>query len=258
MKKRVILIILFIVFALVLLFSGFQICRILLSNGENRKAYSDLANECVRVETTPTSVQGTEPTGEGDSTDNTVPNITIDFDKLHRQSKDAIGWLYLPGTVINYPVVQGTDNNFYLKHMANGEQNASGSLFADCGNRPDFSDYNTVIFGHNMKNHSMFGTLSYYQDQSYYNEHPVMYLYTESANYTLELICGFYTNGTSELYLIPAEESRTRSFVEYGISHSTFVSRAAVEEGDRLVTLSTCSYGPEGDRYVVMAKLTEQ
>ena len=90
---------------------------------------------------------------------------------------DVIAWIDIPGLSISYPVVQGTDNAYYLHHLFTGEYNSSGSIFADWHNQPDFADPNTIVYGHNMKNGSMFGTLSHYQDQALWEENPYFYLY---------------------------------------------------------------------------------
>ena len=94
--------------------------------------------------------------------------------------KEIIGWIYSDGTPINYPIVQTTNNEYYLRRLIDGTYNQAGSIFMDYKNSSDFSDYNTIIYGHNMKNDSMFGTLTSYESQDYYNEHKEMYLYSEN------------------------------------------------------------------------------
>ena len=84
-----------------------------------------------------------------------------------------IGWIYSSDTTINYPVVQGSDNAYYLKHLADGTENRNGCPFLDVQNRPDFTDDNSIIYGHHMQNGTMFADISWYEDQNYYNEHPV-------------------------------------------------------------------------------------
>mgnify|MGYP002465836722 CR=1 FL=1 len=87
------------------------------------------------------------------------PELQIDFAELIRTNPDFRGWLYFPALDISYPVVQGKDNAYYLHHLFSGESNINGSIFVDCHNQPDFTDQNTIVYGHNMKNGSMFGTL---------------------------------------------------------------------------------------------------
>ena len=117
----------------------------------------------------------------------------INFKALQAVNPDVIGWIYSPNTTINYPVVQGDDNAYYLKHLADGTENRNGCPFLDVQNRPDFTDDNSIIYGHHMQNGTMFAGISWYEDQSYYDEHPVMYLMTPSATYRIELFSGYIT-----------------------------------------------------------------
>ena len=99
----------------------------------------------------------------------TEPPIAIDFDALLNRNKDVIGWLYCPDTVINYPVVQGKNNDQYLRKDLDGKYLVSGTLFADYRNGELNEDANYIIYGHNMKNGTMFSSLAKYKQQSYYN-----------------------------------------------------------------------------------------
>lgn len=103
--------------------------------------------------------------------------LEIDFAGLKAVNLDVIAWIQIPALDISYPVVQGKDNAYYLHHLFSGESNINGSIFVDCHNQPDFTDQNTIVYGHNMKNGSMFGTLDKYQDKELFEQHPEFYLY---------------------------------------------------------------------------------
>lgn len=103
--------------------------------------------------------------------------LEIDFAGLKAVNPDVIAWIQIPALDISYPVVQGKDNAYYLHHLFSGESNINGSIFVDCHNQPDFTDQNTIVYGHNMKNGSMFGTLDKYQDKELFEQHPEFYLY---------------------------------------------------------------------------------
>jgi len=184
-----------------------------------------------------------------------VPDIGISFELLKTVSADAVAWLYCPDTLIDYPVMKADDYAYYLSHLPDGTPNANGSLFVDFNNTPDFSDSLTIIYGHNMKSKMMFGSLAQYKSQEYYDEHPCMYLYTQEANYRIELLYGC---------VIGAGQWRERSFMykenagallAYAAHNTTFDSRAAYLKGDRIVAMSTCSYEFEDARYVVVGIL---
>ena len=98
----------------------------------------------------------------------------VDHEKLAEMNGDYRCWIYNPGTQIDYPVVQSEDNSHYLKRMFNGDRNSAGTLFIDYRNLPDFQDPNSLIYGHHMRNNSMFGTLTDYYVEGYYEAHPFM------------------------------------------------------------------------------------
>lgn len=183
--------------------------------------------------------------------------IEVDFEALWETNEDVVGWIYCEDTPINLPVVQAEDNDYYLRRLIDGTWNSSGTLFVDYRNADDFSDSNTIIYGHNMKNKGMFGTLPNYKEQSYYDEHPLMCLLTPDGNYKVELIAGYVTSSTSEIYSFGQTEEEVLAFVEQSIEKSTFASDFQVLQGDRFVTLSTCSYEYDNARYVLIGRLIQ-
>ena len=181
--------------------------------------------------------------------------IEVDFEVLWETNEDVVGWIYCEDTPINFPLVQAEDNDYYLRRLIDGTCNSSGTLFVDYRNADDFSDSNTIIYGHNMKNKGMFGTLSNYKEQSYYEEHPVMWLLTPEESYKVELIAGYVTASTSEIYSFGLVEEDILALVEKSIEQSTFTSGFQVSQGDSYVTLSTCSYEYDNARYVLIGRL---
>ena len=125
----------------------------------------------------------------------------------------------------------------------------------DSCNQANFSDWNTVIYGHNMKDGTMFGTLPEYRKQTYYDAHPVLYLFTPQQMYRVELVAGYLTAATSEAYSTPQSQDERDLLLEAAREHSTFVSSTTVEPDDRVITLSTCSYEYNDARYVLVGVL---
>lgn len=187
----------------------------------------------------------------------TYPDIKVDLLKVKEQYPSVVGWLYCPNTQINYPVVQGKDNAYYVKRMPNGASNAAGSIFMDYRDNAALTDFAHVLYGHNMKNNSMFGTVLEYRKEGYFEEHPYMFYFTEGKTYRLEIFAGVNTISTSNLYLEPAEDKRAE-FINNAIAKSTFTSSVNVTAQDRIFLMSTCS-GSVGQnkRYVLFSKLTE-
>lgn len=179
----------------------------------------------------------------------------IDFEELQKISKDAVAWIYIPGTEINYVIAQTDNNSYYLDSQLNGGYSVGGTLFMDYLNAPDLSDWNTIIYGHHMKNGTMFGSLKNYKEQEYYESHPVVYLYTPKQNYRVELIAAYTTDPEDSIYTIPGTKEERDEIVANAIEKSDFTSDVTVDGEDRLVTLSTCAYDFADARYVVLGKI---
>jgi sortase B len=180
----------------------------------------------------------------------------VDFDSLKAINPDIAGWLICEDTSINYPVVQGRDNSYYLNHLFDGTVNKAGCLFIDYQNTPGFADQNTIIHGHNMKNKTMFSALTKYKDQEFYEKHRRMKLLTEERNYFIELFAGYVTDQQDNAWQIGfADEDGFKAWIKQAVARSTFRSDVAVGAEDRVVTLSTCSYEFDDARYVLFGKL---
>ena len=180
----------------------------------------------------------------------------IDHEKLAGINADYACWLYAPDTQIDYPVVRGADNSSYLHRLFNGDWNASGTLFIDYRNLPDFQDPNTLIYGHHMRNDSMFGSLTDYGLDGYYAAHPFLLMVSPKEIAVVELFAGYTTSRDDHCYDIAISDSDDMlAFVNAATAKSDFASGAEVLPGDRLVTLSTCAYVFENARYIAIGRL---
>ncbi|MFV0465987.1 MAG: class B sortase [Lachnospiraceae bacterium] len=181
----------------------------------------------------------------------------IDFDRLMEQNKDTAAWI-TDGYQINYPIVQGSDNEFYLNHLFSGEVSKVGCIFMDYRNESDFSDKNTVLYGHNMQDGSMFETLMNYKEQEYYETHPTLYLYTPAGDYTVELFAGVVVEDSP--FIIQLRFSDSQEYLDYinaARTGSTFDSDEVLTENDQIVTLATCTYETGNARYLLFGRLVE-
>lgn len=182
----------------------------------------------------------------------------INAEQLAAMNGDYACWLYAPGTPIDYPVVQGEDNSYYLHRLFNGEHNACGTLFIDYRNLSGFQDPNTLIYGHHMRNGSMFKAITYYAEQSYFDSHPYMLIVTPEKLYLVELLAGYTTSKTDHCYDIAISDAEDmQAFVSEARAKSNFQSDIEILPGERLVTLSTCAYAFENARYIVIGRLTD-
>ena len=256
MKKqtRILLTILCLVFLSVFLFSGYKLYSIMHEYNTAKRMYNGLSGEFVaqtEKEQAPAQTQTPE-----EEEPREVSPITVDFDALLAQSKDVVGWLYCADTVINYPVVQGEDNDFYLYRFIDGTYNGSGSLFVDFRCTGDFSGELSVIYGHHMQNGTMLASICNYGKQEYYDAHPVLYLNTPTQNYRVEVFSGFITAADSSAYTWDfASDAEYAAYLEKMKGFSDFACDVEVGVEDRVIMLSTCTYEYDNARYVLYGKL---
>lgn len=161
---------------------------------------------------------------------------------------------------VNYPVTQTDDNEYYLHHLYDGTYNKTGCLFADYENQEDFSDRNTIIYGHNMRDGSMFATLNEYDEQSYYDGHPQMYLVTPDGGYVVEIFTAFVAkpsesgSDTSPWRLSFKDDGAYTTWLSEMAGRSVIKTDVTVTSSDKVLTLSTCTPGG-ASRFIVMGKL---
>lgn len=254
---KVILIIVLAVCVGLFVYSGLNLIKINKEYKEARDYYDELSETYVSVAQEPEKDTTSDAVEVDESAaDKEVCPITVDFNNLLATNKDVCAWIYSPDTVINYVVVQGEDNNNYLHHKLDGTYNASGTLFIDCECSPNFSGANTIIYGHNMKDGSMFASLHNYVDQSYYDAHPIMYISTPAGDYKLEIFSCFTCDFDADTYTLSfASEAEYSAFLNKMVSQSNVKTNVSVDSSERIVTLSTCTYEYDNARYVVMGKL---
>ena len=185
------------------------------------------------------------------------PPIDVDFEKLKSINDDVIGWIYVDALPdISYPIVQGKDNQTYLHQTYEKNYNFAGTIFVDYENGRDFNDCNTLVYGHNMKNGSMFGHLKKFtEDEKLYNNDRYFWILTPDKNYRYEIISAYTTGVNSDTYTLfkgPGEEfeeylKKIKSYSDIKTEDTELTIK------DKIVTLSTCT-GNESTRFVVQGK----
>lgn len=255
----------------------------LLERGEGDGYYDSLAN--LRATEEPVFLPGTAPTaylrpfvtspptrkpapgataepeaselpGDAAAEASATPGSAIDFDTLLLTCPDAVGWLRLEDSPIDYPIVQGSDNSFYLTHLPDRRENINGSIMMDVDNDPLFQDDVTILHGHNMRSGAMFGLLDQYYHEEYYKGHETMTLYTPGGDYTVEVVAAWMVDGETFGYPTFFESSELFDrFIQRAKSQSKFESGVEVQYGDKLLLMSTCAYVFESARYIVLGVL---
>ena len=238
--------------------SSFMLVQEIGEYRESAEAYDGLADlvEMPQQEEKPDTTE--ETSGEDDS----VVLPSVDFEILQENGPDIIAWLTLPDTAVNYPVTQAEDNDYYLRHLYDGTYNKAGCLFADYENKKDFSDRNTIIYGHNMRDGSMFASLNEYKEQSYYDSHPQMYLVTPDGGYLCDIFAAFEAkpkesgSDTSPWRMEWKDDGAYTTWLSAMADRSVVETDVTVTSSDKVLTLSTCTPGG-ASRFIVMGKLTE-
>lgn len=225
-------------------FSGWNLYKELHEYKESKETYEKLTPEVV-IENPDTNEVDTAP--------------LFDWEKLKGINGDFVGWIRLDDSTVDYPFVQGTDNEYYLRHLFDGTYNNSGCVFMDVNNNRDFSDKNTILYAHNMKNGTMFASIEKYKDASYYDGHKVIHIYTEAATYDVYPVAGIVTDGQDDYVRTSFNDDNDfMSYVNRFVSSSTFTSEQSIEPTDRIVMLSTCNYDRSDGRYVLIGKLVQE
>lgn len=194
-------------------------------------------------------------------TDNKEGTITLsETDKrvlqniaaLHEENEDVIGWIQFDTLDISYPIMQGKDNEYYLNHTFTGEENTSGSIFMDATNIPDFEDYHTIIYGHNMKNLSMFGLLKNYKKKDFYNGNEYFTIYSLNNVYRYRIFAYYDISMYGDLYNVEfGPDDYFQGFIDNMIKRSYYETGIRPVKTDKIMTLSTCS--AKEKRFVINA-----
>ena len=165
---------------------------------------------------------------------------------------DVVGWLTIPDTRIDYPFALGDDNSYYLGRDMYGNDAVAGTLFMDCRCSADLSDFNTIIYGHNMKNNSMFGDLSHFADTWFFENNRRGTIFLDDGTYTLEIFAYMVVSAEDKVVYDPMIESA--AYYKYAAEYARNYRAPAVPSAN-VVTLSTCGYEFSGARIVLLANV---
>ena len=194
------------------------------------------------------------------STDEKDDRYRVDFDALREINPDVVAWIrFDEPAVINYPVVQGKDNDEYLDKTFKGYENTVGTIFVNVDNHADFVDQNTIIYGHHMNNGTMFNELEKYAEEDFWKKYPCFYIYTpDGAEMKYHIYSAGIVKDTSESYTYQfADDAAFESFINTTKKASAYDTGVDVGIDDKVVTLSTCTKANNDDRMVVQGVLVE-
>lgn len=180
----------------------------------------------------------------------------MDFAALQEVNPDVVGWLVIPETGISYPLLQGETNNTYLRHTWRGEYSTRGSVFIDSQCSRELTDFNTIVYGHRMRNGTMFAPLANYGSESYRQAHPCVYIATNNGTYRYEIFAVYETNTSASAYRLGMNsEAARQQFLDECRGVSALDTGLVPTPKDRILTLSTCTTANDDTRLVVQAVL---
>ena len=194
--------------------------------------------------------------------DTTVPDILPEYEKVHQKNQKLIGWVKIDDTIIDYPVMQTINNEYYLDHNFNQEEDRNGCIFMDYQCDVVKGCDNIILYGHHMKSGKMFGTLNKYSSESYFEEHPVIQFDTIYEKGQYQVMYVFRSKVYSEedvtfkyyQFINAASEMEFNSYLNEMAALSLYDTGVTAAYGDKLLTLSTCDYQEKKGRFVVVAK----
>ena len=254
----------------IFLFSAYMLIRYYSESQKSKQTYqalSDLRSNYTRpaTESLPQDHTGTEPSVHlataTDPDTGLSTEVLPELAALYSLNPDLVGWLSIPGTIVDYPVVQRkSEKDYYLYRDFYGNSSSYGCLYAQEDCDVSTPSDNVIIYGHRMKDQSMFGQLGSYEKEDFWQEHQFLYFDTLTERHTYQVICVFSlstSNGTGfpyHLFVEAASKEAFQTYLENCAAHQLYDTGLTAQYGDKLLSLSTCEYSHEGGRLVVVAK----
>lgn len=217
------------------------------------KEYEKLQQEVVKEEPKPVEEPEPEPVS--------TVEIPIDFAALQQQNPDVYAWIQVPGTEVDYPILQSSnDNTYYLNHTIDGEEKKEGAIFTENYNTKTFEDPNTVIYGHDMKNGSMFQSIHKYMDRSFFDNNRDIVIYMPDQILHYKIFAAYLTDNKHLLmnynFWSKDEYQQYLNSIFSMRDMNAFIDTSTeVTTEDKIITLSTCYAGISTQRYLVQAVL---
>ena len=242
----------------VFLFAAYHVYSIKHNYDVAVNEYKDL-DKSVKISDESTAAKSADGSGTDaaeESTNVYFPSVDIDFDTLKAKNGDLIGWIYIPALDISYPVMQGKDNEHYLHYTYDGTKNSSGSIFMDYQSSRNMTDMNTFIYGHNMKNGSMFGKLKKFnQDKTLCDSDPYIYYFRENRSYRYRIFAYYITKVGSKTYNNMGTSEEYDAYMKYVGSVNQYKTNVENKDRAQILTLSTCSGLHTDNRMIVQGIL---
>ncbi len=245
-----------IVLSVVVVFAAWKLIDLLVGYRLDRAAYDALRDiAVVQLTPAPSPTPGADDEPPAETPPASEIPLAVDWDVLRQTNDEVIAWLYCPDTPINYPIVQAVDNEKYLNRSFEGATSAAGTIFADFNSVLHLRQSHFILYGHNMKDNSMFGTLKSYGDYSYYEKHPVLYLLSPDGNYRIELFAAQTIEALKANYpTYFSDEGAFSSYLAQMTAGAYWVNAEYATTEYQIITLSTCT-SSDSERLILQGRL---
>ncbi len=193
-----------------------------------------------------------------------VPQKEFDWNELHAVNPDIYAWITIPGTNIDYPILQNaTDDEYYLRYNMNGTKGYPGCIYTEKINSKDFTDFDTVVYGHNMRNDTMFATLHYFEDSAFFANCPYVYVYLEDKVLVYEIMAAYTSDNLHILYsndftTAEGRQNYLDNIYKQAENSTNVRSEVQATQESHILTLSTCIQGKSQNRFLVQAVLLNE
>jgi sortase B len=264
-KNVVYMILLFLFFAGFLLFIGISVREFYLSFRAGQMMEELQVETSVQEEISDVVLEPEQEIEIEEVNENVeIPAKELDFKELELVNPDIYAWIYIPDSGIDYPILQHpTIESYYLDRGVDGKKLNMGSIYTDYINKKDFTDKLTVVYGHNMLNGSMFGELHKFEDETFFQDHPYIYVYTEEKTFVYQIFAAYEFSNAHLLYNFDfSTEEHFQNFIDQMYTNtsdkSNFLEDIEVSASDHLLTLSTCITGEKNKRYLIQGVLINE
>lgn len=247
---------------LLILIALWKIGSILWEYHQGKSEYRDLQELAFDMDAAGQSDEGSGSQANDDEADEkswaaNAANVQQALSELKEQNGDTVGWIDFENIDLSYPIMWCDNNEYYLRRTFSGEVNSAGSIFMETTNNPDFEDYHTLIYGHNMRNQSMFGQLKKYKSNDFYEGNEYFVIYTEENAWRYQIFAYYDISESGDVYTVGFAPGEVfDQFVKKMLSRSYYDTGVEVSGQDKVITLSTCA--TEGVRFVVHAKRVDE
>lgn len=211
-------------------------------------------SEAARVPTAQLHSDRPDAKPEGELYDPFEALGALDLGALQAVNREVVGWIEIPNTAVSYPILKAQNNEYYLNHTWKKDFSSVGAIFMDKQNDPEFGDFHTLLYGHNMKNGSMFGCLRSYRSADFWKAHPAVYVVDKNGVHQYDIFAAYEVGVQEIVYRSDLVQSGLqKQFLDYAARHSVISTGITPQKDDHILTLSTCTGRGHATRWIIQA-----